>query len=263
MTRKDQIKILDDKIKSNVNQYDVDRLNAEISAFSSGDLSKYEFLTRKDKNYKPNALDKAKFELSPLGKAFSMGLDKTAEGYQKEGVIKLLKDIRDGLAGRNGRNDGDDDNYKLHLKKLLKHLKYDKEFLKKFKENINNENEDKLEAEELNKRFKRLINKKRFESLKEYLKETNGSNPQSRVDALRKKLNNNETSDDYDNDDYDNDDYRSYLDKLYNDLKNEEVKLEGELEELKELRERFKKLNNLPKIKNDKVKMRMIKLVTL
>ena len=46
MTRKDQIKILDDKIESNVNQYKVDRLNAEIS---SGDLNKYEFLTRKDK----------------------------------------------------------------------------------------------------------------------------------------------------------------------------------------------------------------------
>ena len=108
MTRKEQIKILNDKIKSNVNQYKVDRLNAEISAFSSGNLNKYEFLTRKDLNYKPNALDKAKFEFSPLGKAFSTGLDKTAEGYQEEGVIKLLKDIRDGLAGGNRRDDEDD-----------------------------------------------------------------------------------------------------------------------------------------------------------
>ena len=99
MTCKEQNKILDAKIKSNINQYKVDRLNAEISAFSSGDLNKYEFLTRKDLKYKPNALDKAKFEFSPLGKAFSVGLDKTAQGYQDEGVIKLLKDIRDALAG--------------------------------------------------------------------------------------------------------------------------------------------------------------------
>ena len=99
MTRKEQNKILDAKIESNINQYKVDRLNAEISAFSSGDLNKYEFLTRKDLKYKPNALDKAKFEFSPLGKAFSVGLDKTAQGYQDEGVIKLLKDIRDALAG--------------------------------------------------------------------------------------------------------------------------------------------------------------------
>ena len=43
MTHKDQNKIVDNKIESNINQYKVDRLNAEISAFSSGDLNKYEF----------------------------------------------------------------------------------------------------------------------------------------------------------------------------------------------------------------------------
>ena len=99
MTCKEQNKILNDKIESSINQYKVDRLNAEISAFSSGDLHEYEFLTRKDLKHKPNALDKARFEFSPLGKTFSTGLDKTAQGYQEEGVIKLLKDIRDGLAG--------------------------------------------------------------------------------------------------------------------------------------------------------------------
>ena len=112
MARKEQIKILDDKIESNNNQYKIDRLNVEISAFSSGDLNKYEFLTRKDLKYKPNALDKAKFEFSPLGEAFSTGLDKTADGYEEEGIIKLLKDIRDGLAnGVNtpNRPDNDDD----------------------------------------------------------------------------------------------------------------------------------------------------------
>ena len=109
MTSKEQIKILNDKIESNINQYKIDRLNAEISAFSSGDLNKYEFLITKNLKYKPNALDKARFELSPLGKAFSTGLDKTAEGYQEEGVIKLLKD-RENLANNgnrlNGRNNG-------------------------------------------------------------------------------------------------------------------------------------------------------------
>ena len=97
MTRNEQNKILDAKIESNVNQYKVDRLNAEISAFSSGDLNKYEFLKRIDLNYKPNALDKARFEFSPLGKTFSTGLDKNAQGYQEEGFI----DIRDGLRGVN------------------------------------------------------------------------------------------------------------------------------------------------------------------
>ena len=98
MTRKDQNKILDAKIESNVNQYKVDTLNAEISAFSSGNLNIYVFLKRIDLNYKSNALDKARFEFSPLGKTFITGLDKTAQGYQEEGIIKLLKDIRDSLA---------------------------------------------------------------------------------------------------------------------------------------------------------------------
>ena len=100
MTRKEQNKILDAKIESNINQYKVDRLNAEISAFSSGALNKYEFLKRIDLNYKPNALEQAKFEFSPLGKTFSTGLNKTIPNYQKEDVIKLLKDIKDGLSNR-------------------------------------------------------------------------------------------------------------------------------------------------------------------
>ena len=103
MTRKEQNKILDAKIESNVNQYKLDRMNAEISAFSSGDLNKYAFLKRIDLNYKPNALDKARFEFFPLGKTFSTGLGKNVQGYQEEGVIKLLKDIGDGLRGVNTR----------------------------------------------------------------------------------------------------------------------------------------------------------------
>ena len=99
MTREEQNKILDDRIESNVNQCKVDRLNAEISAFLSGNLNKYEFLKRIDLNYKPKALDKARFEFSPLGRAFNEGLDKTIPNYQEEGIIKLLKEIRDNLAG--------------------------------------------------------------------------------------------------------------------------------------------------------------------
>ena len=45
MTRKEQVKILDDKIKANERQYDLDRINPEISAYSNGDLPKYEYLT--------------------------------------------------------------------------------------------------------------------------------------------------------------------------------------------------------------------------
>ena len=37
MTRKQQLKILDDKIEANNAQCNLDRMNAEISAYSSGD----------------------------------------------------------------------------------------------------------------------------------------------------------------------------------------------------------------------------------
>ena len=56
------------------------------------------FYKKIDLNYKPNALDKARFEFSPLGRAFDEGLDKNVPNYQEEGVIKLLKEIRDNLA---------------------------------------------------------------------------------------------------------------------------------------------------------------------
>ena len=68
MTRKDQIKLLNDKIKANNVRYDLDRMNAEISAYSSGDLPKYEYLTKKDLGYKPDAVEKVKFEYSLIGK---------------------------------------------------------------------------------------------------------------------------------------------------------------------------------------------------
>ena len=92
MTRKEQNKILDDKIKANNAQYNLDRMNAEISAYSSGDLPKYEYLTKKDLNYKPNAFEQAKFEYSPLGKVFIDGLDKSD---RKDGLLKRLKNIED------------------------------------------------------------------------------------------------------------------------------------------------------------------------
>ena len=43
MTATDQLKIIDNKIKVNQTQYDLDRLAAKISAYCSGDLGKYEY----------------------------------------------------------------------------------------------------------------------------------------------------------------------------------------------------------------------------
>ena len=71
--------------------------NAEISVLSSGNLNKYEYLTNKDLGYKPDPLQKAKFEYSPLGQVFNKGL---RTGEKQEGLLKRLKNIEaktDGL----------------------------------------------------------------------------------------------------------------------------------------------------------------------
>ena len=92
--------------------------------------------------------------------------------------------------------------------------------------------EDLLEAEELDRRLNNLISKKRFESLREYLKESEDFNPQDRVNALRKKLNNlpktssDETSDDNnDNDNNDNEDNQisNFVDKVLKKVSKEIV----------------------------------------
>ena len=92
MTVTDQIKIIDNKIKANQAQYDLDRLAAKISAYSSGDLRKYEYLTGEDLGYKPSVVEQAKFDYSPLGKIFN---GKLKEEEKKEGLLKSVKNIGD------------------------------------------------------------------------------------------------------------------------------------------------------------------------
>ena len=76
--------------KINKAQYDLDREAAKISALSDGELEKYEYLTGEDLGHKPDVVQKAKFEYSPLGKVFNRGLD---ESDKKEGLLKRLKNI--------------------------------------------------------------------------------------------------------------------------------------------------------------------------
>ena len=90
MTLTDELKILDDKIKANQVQCDLDREVAKISALSSKQLDKYEYLVAEDLGYKPGVVEQAKFQYSPLTKVFDKGLD---EKDKKEGLLKRLKNI--------------------------------------------------------------------------------------------------------------------------------------------------------------------------
>ena len=92
MTITDQIKLLNRKIMQNEALYDLDRKAAKISALSSNDLDKYEYLTGEDLGLKPSTVEQTKFEYSPLGKIFNKGL---SEDDKKEGLFKRLENIKD------------------------------------------------------------------------------------------------------------------------------------------------------------------------
>ena len=105
MTITDQIKILNKKILQNEAQYDLDRKAAIISAQSSKNLHKAEYLTGEDLGLKPNTTEQARFEYFPLGKIFNKGL---SEDDQEEGLFRTLKNIEN--AQKNLiRNDDKDD----------------------------------------------------------------------------------------------------------------------------------------------------------
>ena len=92
MTVTDQIKILDWKIKQNKAQYDLDRKAAKISALSSNNLDKYEYLTGEDLGLQPSTAEQAKLlEYFLLGTIYNKGLDKDKD--KKEGLLKRLKNI--------------------------------------------------------------------------------------------------------------------------------------------------------------------------
>ena len=76
---------INDKIKDEKLQYDINREAAKISGLSSGKINKYEYLT--DEEILPSGqsriLEQAKFTYSPLGKAFEKQI-KTIEDQGKK-----------------------------------------------------------------------------------------------------------------------------------------------------------------------------------
>ena len=82
---------IDDQIKGEKLQYDVNREAAKISVLSSGKFNKYEYLTGEEvlPSNKQQIIEQDKFEYSPLGKAFAKQV-KTIED-QREKQIKAIQ----------------------------------------------------------------------------------------------------------------------------------------------------------------------------
>ena len=83
---------INDQIKDEKSQYNINREVAKISALSSGKLHKYEYLTGEDilPSNQQQIIEQTKFTYSPLGKAFDKQI-KIIEDQGKKQVDALEK----------------------------------------------------------------------------------------------------------------------------------------------------------------------------
>ena len=85
---------INDQIRDEKLQYDINREAAKISALSSGKIYKYEYLT--DEAILPSnqqqTIEQAKFTYSPLGKAFDKQITAIEEQGKKQ--IDTLEDLK-------------------------------------------------------------------------------------------------------------------------------------------------------------------------
>ena len=81
---------IDDQIRDEKLQYDINREAAKISALSSGKIHKHEYLTGEDilPSNQQQIIEQVKFIYSPLGKAFEKQIRTTKD--QREKQIKAI-----------------------------------------------------------------------------------------------------------------------------------------------------------------------------
>ena len=85
---------IDNQIKDEKLQCDINREAVKISALSSGKIDKYEYLTGEEvlpSNHQ-QIIEQAEFTYSPLGKAFEKQIKAIEDQGQKQ--VKTLKDLK-------------------------------------------------------------------------------------------------------------------------------------------------------------------------
>ena len=77
---------INDQIRDEKLQYDINREAAKISALSSGKIHKYEYLTGEDilPSNQQQIIEQAKFAYSPLGKSFERQIKTIEDQVQKQ-----------------------------------------------------------------------------------------------------------------------------------------------------------------------------------
>ena len=91
---------IDDQIRNEKLQYDINREAAKISALSSSKINKSEYLADKEilPSNQQQIIEQAKFTYSPLGKAFEKQIktiedqgEKQIKAIQNQGHVKTIK----------------------------------------------------------------------------------------------------------------------------------------------------------------------------
>ena len=100
------MRIIDDKIRDEKLQYNINREAAVISALSSGKMDKYQYLTDEDilLSNQRQIIEKAKFAYFPLGKAFEKQTEKQIGAIKCIDLSNKLKRI-EGIFQQNLMND--------------------------------------------------------------------------------------------------------------------------------------------------------------
>ena len=108
-----KIMTIEDQIKDEKLQYGINREAAKISAFSSGKIDKYEYLTGEEilPSNQQQIIEQAKFTYSPLGKDFEKQTKIIEDQGKKQ--VKAIQDKQ--IVNINNNNYDDDDDYKDKL----------------------------------------------------------------------------------------------------------------------------------------------------
>ena len=103
---------IEDQIKDEKLQYDINREAAKISGLSSGKIDKYEYLTGEEilPSNQQQIIEQAKFTCSPLGKAF----EKQTKTIEDQGE-KQIKAIQDKSIEKIKKYSDHDNDYKKEL----------------------------------------------------------------------------------------------------------------------------------------------------
>ena len=84
---------INDQIRDEKLQYDINREVAKISVLSSGKIHKYEYVTGEDilPSNQQQIIEQAKFTYSPLGKAFEKQVTIEDHGKKQVNALEILK----------------------------------------------------------------------------------------------------------------------------------------------------------------------------